>query len=213
MAIGCRGVAAAHDGALLHPPAHTAYSGTVSFRPRTSAPSRPAHSGAGGRRRRALPFLVSSFPTAALLLGLTACGPSAGHEVVGASTPSSTIDAGQATIFQLSPGQCFDRPAAGDDLFRVNVVPCEVAHDQEMYAVLQLDHPSFPGEGAVQDEATARCAGEFLAFTGTTAEESRLTFSSFVPSEGSWAEGDRQVLCALELDSGGRMIGSQHRLG
>ncbi|WP_431860140.1 septum formation family protein [Micrococcus terreus] len=150
-----------------------------------------------------------TFPTTALALALTGCGPSAGHEEVGASTPSPSVSAEQMSIFQLSPGQCFDRPAEGDGLFRVSVVPCEVAHDQEMYAVLQLDHPSWPGAEAVQTEATDRCAGEFVAFTGATADESRLGFVSFVPSEGSWSEGDRQVLCALELDSGGRLLGSQ----
>lgn len=150
-----------------------------------------------------------TFPTTALALALTGCGPSAGHEEVGASTPSPSVSAEQMSIFQLSPGQCFDRPAEGDGLFRVSVVPCEVAHDQEMYAVLQLDHPSWPGEDVVQREATERCAGEFLAYTGATADESRLGFSSFVPSEGSWSEGDRQVQCALELDSGGRLLGPQ----
>lgn len=157
--------------------------------------------------------LALVFPMAALALTLTACGPSAGHEEVGTSTPSVGVSAQEMSIFQLSPGQCFDRPEAGDGLYRVSVIPCEVAHDQEMYALFQLDRPSWPGEDAVQREATERCAAEFLAYTGATADESRLSFSSFVPSEGSWSEGDRQVQCALELDSGGRLLGPQAAQG
>ncbi len=166
----------------------------------------PAHTSPTPRLRRRL---TAAFPTAALGLTLAACGPSAGHEEVGTSTPSPTITTHQLSIFQLSPGQCFDRPEPEDGLHRVTVVPCEVAHDQEMYALLQLDHPQWPGEDAVQREAADRCAGEFLAYTDSTADESRLGFTSFIPSEGSWAEGDRQVLCALKLDSGGRLLGSQ----
>lgn len=167
------------------------------------------------RRRRAP---GASQPALAALLGLaaplglvalTACGPQAGQVEVGTSTPTSTIAVEQRSVFDLVAGQCFDTPEDGQGLFEVTVVPCDVAHDQEVFALVPLEDRSWPGLEAVEEESQRRCAEEFTAWVGVAPEDSRLTFSSFVPSEGSWTAGDRQVLCTLELDSGGRLLGSQ----
>jgi hypothetical protein len=144
---------------------------------------------------------------------VTGCGgPGATEEVVGTSTPTPAVSAVETSIFQLSPGQCYDRPAA-DDLYAVEVVPCTVAHDLEAYALFQLDEPSWPGEDRVHELADAGCRDEFTAFTGAAPEDSDLGYTMYTPSSGSWAEGDRQVLCALQLNSGGRLIGSQASRG
>lgn len=149
--------------------------------------------------------------TAALSLALilTACGgPGTGEETVGASTPTPAVPAENTSIFQLSPGQCYDRPEE-DGLYEVAVVPCEVAHDLQMYALFQLDEPAWPGADTVHELADAGCRQQFLAFTGATPEESEFGYTMYTPSEGSWSEGDRQVQCALQLNSGGRMVGPQ----
>ncbi|VXB86471.1 septum formation family protein [Citricoccus sp. K5] len=144
-----------------------------------------------------------------LLLAVTGCGgPGDNEEVVGTSTPTPAISASATSIFQLSPGQCFDRPAA-EGLYEVAVVPCEVSHDLEMYALFQLDEPSWPGGDRVHELADAGCREQFAVFTGSQAADSDLGYTMYTPSEGSWSEGDRQVQCALQLNSGGRMIGSQ----
>ncbi|MGM7666694.1 septum formation family protein [Microbacterium sp. A93] len=155
------------------------------------------------------PVLRGTTAALGLLLALTGCGgPGGDEEVVGTSSPTPAVSASATSIFQLSPGQCFDRPAE-DGLYEVAVVPCEVAHDLQMYALFQLDEPSWPGEDAVHGLADTGCREQFAAFTGTEPEESELGYTMYTPSEGSWSEGDRQVQCALQLNSGGRMIGSQ----
>lgn len=160
---------------------------------------------------RPRPARALSAPTAALTLAalLAGCGgPGATEEVVGASTPTPAVAAVETSIFQLAPGQCYDRPAA-DDLYAVEVVPCTVAHDLEAYALFQLDEPSWPGDDRVHELADAGCREEFTAFTGAAPKDSDLGHTMYIPSSGSWSEGDRQVLCALQLNSGGRLIGSQ----
>ncbi|WP_313817536.1 septum formation family protein [Citricoccus sp.] len=144
-----------------------------------------------------------------LLLSVAGCGgPGGTEEVVGASTPTPAVTAEATSIFQLSPGQCFDRPAA-EGLYEVAVVPCEVSHDLEMYALFQLDDPAWPGEAAVHQQSDEGCREQFVSLTGTEPAQSDLGYTMYTPSEGSWSEGDRQVQCALELNSGGRMIDSQ----
>lgn len=152
---------------------------------------------------------LSTTAALGLTLGVTGCGgPGGGEEVVGTSTPSPAVSASATSIFQLSPGQCFDRPAA-DGLYEVPVVPCEVAHDLQMYALFQIEEPSWPGAEAVHSLADAECRDQFVAFTGAEPEKTDLGYTMYTPSEGSWSEGDRQVQCALQLNSGGRMVGPQ----
>lgn len=163
--------------------------------------------------RAALPFArrsaVSTTAAIGLALTLTACvGPGDTEELVGTSTPSPAVTAEATSIFQLSPGQCFDRPAE-DGLYEVAVVPCEVAHDLQMYALFQLKEPAWPGTDRVDGLARDGCRERFVTLTGNEPAESDLGYTLYTPSEGSWSEGDRQVQCALQLNSGGRMIGSQ----
>lgn len=155
--------------------------------------------------------LAPAVPTAALVFAaaLAGCGgPGPTEELVGTSTPTPAVSAEPTSVFALSPGQCYDRPGA-EDLYALEVVPCTVAHDLEVYAVFQLDEPSWPGPDRVHDLADAGCRTQFEAFTGAAPEDSDLGYTMYTPSEGSWSEGDRQVLCSLHLNSGGRMIGSQ----
>jgi Septum formation len=145
----------------------------------------------------------------AVAVVLTGCSAPEEHEEwVGASAPSPAVPALETSIFQLAPGQCFDRPAP-DELYEVQVVPCSVAHDLEVYALFQLEEPSWPGETAVHRLADGGCREQFVSLTGTEPAESELGYTMYIPSEGSWSEGDRQVQCALQLNSGGRLIGSQ----
>ncbi|GAA1682058.1 hypothetical protein GCM10010977_31170 [Citricoccus zhacaiensis] len=172
-------------------------------------PSGRVRAVAGVYRARKASKVLCTTSALALAAVLAGCGgPGDAEEVVGASTPSPAVSAEATSIFQLSPGQCFDRPAA-EGLYEVAVVPCEVAHDLEMYALFQLDDPAWPGESAVHQQADQGCREQFVSLTGTEPAQSDLGYTMYTPSEGSWSEGDRQVQCALQLNSGGRMIGSQ----
>jgi hypothetical protein len=154
---------------------------------------------------------LAAVPTAALALAglLAGCaGPGDNREVVGTSTPTPAVSAVETSVFDLAPGQCFDAPA-DDGLFAVAVVPCEVAHDLEMYALFQLDEPSWPGADRVHELADAGCRERFTAITDAAPETSDYGYTMYTPSKGSWSEGDRQVQCVLQLNSGGRMVGSQ----
>jgi hypothetical protein len=68
--------------------------------------------------------------------------------------------------------------------------------------------PEFPGAEGVQALADERCYDAFQPFVGASYEESRFDNWPMTPTESSWAQGDREVLC-LVYDAGlGKITGS-----
>lgn len=115
---------------------------------------------------------------AALTLLLTACG--------------------SGNVFELSEGDCFNDPEeSAAEISDVEVVDCVQAHDNEVHAVITLDDGDYPGSGEIEQIGETDCVGEFEDFVGIDYAESEL-FSGFLfPTEGSWSDGDRQIVCIL----------------
>lgn len=165
---------------------------------------------------RMLPLLT------ALILVLAACGGAQ----PGASDPSSdppdetqaaATDApaeGEATsVFELNAGDCFDNEDEGiiEEVVRLD---CASSHEYELYAA--VDHSAgadeaFPGDTDMTAFAESECIERFDGFVGASYETSELFIYYLQPTADTWAEGDREVLCALYLpdsDLEGSMEGS-----
>jgi hypothetical protein len=79
-----------------------------------------------------------------------------------------------------------DRIAVGDcyddpptaEVERFEVVSCDQAHDNEVFHVFEATGAEYPGEEQLLDDAAVRC------------------------------RGDREVVCVLYADGGGRIVGS-----
>lgn len=168
--------------------------------PAPSTPVRPgtgAHElGAGvstriGRGRvpgapRALASLVL-----ALALGVVAAGCS----LIGGSSGVA-----QVSVFHLAVGQCLVPPKKVQaSLSTVEVVPCSTPHPQQVYALVH-DHggSAYPASSKLDDFANAACLDRFSAFVGIPYRESSLYFTYLLPSVGSWADGDRTIVCVAE---------------
>ncbi|HYM52190.1 MAG TPA: septum formation family protein [Candidatus Dormibacteraeota bacterium] len=130
------------------------------------------------------------------------------------SEASGSPAAGDLTsVFDLAPGDCFN---VGDtsSVEEVELVPCEQLHDYELYGA--LDHPAtsqdpFPGREEVEAFAETECVDRFEPFVGRAYDDSELYILHLTPSEDTWADGDREVLCNLYLQDGqleGSMEGS-----
>ncbi len=109
--------------------------------------------------------------------------------------PASAIPAPPAA-YAPQVGDCFDVTKAQTDL-RKSLVPCEQLHDDEVYAEFALSGEAYAGDDAVFDAARAGCIDRFAAFVGIPFAQSRLDVTTYHPSEQSWAEGDRRVVCAV----------------
>lgn len=112
-----------------------------------------------------------------------------------------------AEIPDLAVGDCFDTSATSGQttLYRIPVVPCSTAHGGEIYAETTAPdslarNGAAPTQQALWDAADAYCYPEFTKFVGMRWARSELLYWPIAPSEESWAEGDRRILCVVESE-------------
>ncbi|MBT2518993.1 septum formation family protein [Streptomyces sp. ISL-90] len=78
-----------------------------------------------------------------------------------------------------------------------SIVPCDQRHDDEVYAVFDLDGAEYPGETALRQTADEGCRARFADFIGIPYEESVLELYSLWPTQAAWLDGDRRVSCVV----------------
>lgn len=93
-----------------------------------------------------------------------------------------------ATSRQVRAGHCLAELPDDGTLGRVRVVPCDDAHEAEVVGALRLDDGPFPGAQAVE-RAAAWCEMD------RAQTEQGLVPVVWTPTERSWNQGDRIVLC------------------
>jgi Septum formation len=76
-------------------------------------------------------------------------------------------------------------------------VPCSKPHSEEIYVTPTLPEGDFPGQDAIFEQAEELCITEFESFVGLPYEESALDIDISTPSERTWREDDRLVICAI----------------
>lgn len=105
-------------------------------------------------------------------------------------------------VLSLQEGQCFDDEGTfKDQVAQVPIVDCDQPHDNEIYHVAEITDSDFPGSDAVEAKADSECIDAFESFVGTPYDVSELAAGWLVPTEDSWAEGDRSVVCfAYRID-------------
>lgn len=124
------------------------------------------------------------------------------------TTPASdTAATAGAEIPDLQVGDCIDTSATSGQttLYRIPVVPCTTAHGGEIYAETTApdslaEDGAAPTQQALWDAADAYCYPEFATFVGLRWAKSELLYWPIAPSEASWVEGDRRILCVVESE-------------
>ena len=138
--------------------------------------------------------------------------------VVRDATTGVITEEGEVGIFQIQLGDCFndELPFAAQpeqvpeiQLAGVEGLPCTDQHDNEIYAVFDLNLSSFPGEEQMSALAQEACLERFEAFVGREYETSVLDVLSIYPTSESFVErDDREVACAVNHIDGRKLIGS-----
>lgn len=161
---------------------------------------------------RALRVLaVSALSIAAL--GLTGC--SVLNQFLPSSQPSRDADTGEivekqdnADVFSLRVGDCVNTDSTmADEISGLPMVPCDQSHTDEVYFSYMVEGDEFPGEDAIIAEAEQKCVPAFEEFVGAGYQDSALDYWPMYPTEGSWSDGDREVLC-LVYDPSAETVGS-----
>jgi hypothetical protein len=104
---------------------------------------------------------------------------------------------GQQSVFSLPVGTCFDDQAEGE-ITSVPEVDCDEPHDNEVFALIDYTETDvYPGSDQMSEIGTNLCIDQFEAYVGLDYASSELAVFSIYPTEESWADGDRELICSL----------------
>lgn len=158
------------------------------------------------RRRAALAIIAGA--AVAVLAGCTVFGPFTPSDEPVRDDDGRIIEPNEQTdAFALKVGDCLDDATATGEVQTVPTVPCDGPHDSEIYSAHLLGQSAYPGEETVIGKAEVLCLPAFEEFVGEPYLDSRFDFSYYYPTEESWANGDREVLCVI-YDPEGPVTGS-----
>lgn len=108
----------------------------------------------------------------------------------------------------LQVGDCYNKSPSAQ-VNDVEVVDCSIPHLFEVYNNYQIPRSTFPDKSTMESEQRTACYDDvFETYVGVPYERSRLGVTTLIPSEESWAEGDRTITCALVAEDSSRSTGS-----
>ncbi|WP_010205003.1 septum formation family protein [Salinibacterium sp. PAMC 21357] len=118
-------------------------------------------------------------------------------------SPGTTQD-----IFSLEVGDCEAAAPEEGEVEDTKTIDCAEPHQGEIYAASMVPDGDFPGDAAIGEQAEADCYTAFESFVGISWDDSIYNFSWYFPTESSWADGDREILCIVYHDGGESITGS-----
>lgn len=149
---------------------------------------------------------IAALSATALVLALTGCS----------AILNQVTDAlqGKSDVFSLTVGDCVnDGDLEVTEVSSVVKPSCDELHDNEVYLAVELDgskYPAdaaYPGDDATYSLADQSCGEYFETWVGASVYDTSLYYFPFYPSDSSWAQGDREVVC-LAYDTEGQVTGS-----
>lgn len=104
------------------------------------------------------------------------------------------------TVTNIEEGSCFREPDDAEQVSSVSTVECTEPHEYETFALVELpqgEDEDYPGAEEVQTAGQDLCTAEFEGYIGLPYDESRFFIYTLSPSPETWADGDREVICAV----------------
>ena len=150
-------------------------------------------------------LVIVTVATAAIALS----GCSILNQVI--NTVSDTADPGPGTtqdVFSLEIGDCEAGSPAEGEVTETKVIDCAEPHGAEIYAASYLPDGEFPSAEEIATQADTDCYAKFESFVGANWEDSMYDYSWYYPTESSWADGDREILCLIYHNDGEQITGS-----
>lgn len=145
----------------------------------------------------------------AVAAGLALAGCSLLGDVFGPQIGTETDDGVITDVFQIKVGDCLNDASLSDgEITTVPTVPCSEPHDSEAYHAFNMPDGAFPGNEAIDQAALEGCDPAYADFVGIATAESQYDWAYYFPTQASWGEGDREILCIAYDPSGAQMTGS-----
>ncbi len=123
----------------------------------------------------------------------------------------NVVEGGEIGVFSLNVSDCFADLPVGE-VSTINAVPCGEDHLYEIYHLFDVDMPDFDS-AAIDTAAADGCLAAFQGYMGVPANTSYYTFDGLQPSAGSWAQGDREVVCLATPKNGSTTAGTAKGAG
>ena len=138
---------------------------------------------------------------AAVTLGLSSCS------LFSSGTTTATKD--------LEVGQCYNtvsKESGGKNAVgEVTVVDCSKAHTYEVIAQSTFgdDIKKLPEGKALDSLGQGFCLGEdFTKYVGIESSQTSYQIEYLMPSDGTWAQGDRKISCVVTQGDKSQVKGS-----
>ncbi len=123
--------------------------------------------------------------------------------------PKTVVTYRPAAVFGLRPGQCIN---SGANALTVTVLSCGRPHDAEVFATFSLPAAAWPGDSAVQLDASNGCASRFDSYLNPQFATADLTQEYVYPNQAAWRADERTVVCEVRATSG-QLTGSVRAQG
>ena len=104
-----------------------------------------------------------------------------------------------AAVFGLRAGDCVNSSQNG---LSVTILSCATPHEAEVFATFSLTGSSWPGETAVQQQASSGCANRIAGYLNPQLLNAGLTQQYVYPNQDAWQAGVRTVVCEVSSTSG-----------
>jgi hypothetical protein len=126
------------------------------------------------------------------------------------SVSASGLLPGRETIYDLKPGDCFDKPDdSATSAYEVSSKPCWGPHYGEVYALATLDDSSFPGDQQVLHEADQGCSAKMTDYLGATATlPDAVKIRFFHPTASTWTNPSHHFATCFFTGANGKLSGS-----
>jgi hypothetical protein len=112
-------------------------------------------------------------------------------------------------VATLDVGACVNGVAEGQVITAIDPVSCTAPHDNEIVgSATYPDGPAHPGQAALETFAATPCVAAFNAYVGGDFQTSSLAMLPIVPTEATWAKGDRAITCVVLTHDGSKLTTS-----
>jgi hypothetical protein len=105
----------------------------------------------------------------------------------------------EISVLGLETFDCFNDPEPDElgEIERLEVLPCEQPHDNEIFHSFTLAEGPMPAQDEIFGLAANQCFPAFDAFVGIEFEISALDIFPLTPTLEQWEGGHRMIHCVL----------------
>jgi len=144
---------------------------------------------------------VSWLVTAGVIVVVLAVAAAAGalYVTTHGFRPKTIVTYRPAAVFGLRAGECINSSQNGLSVTRLS---CATPHQAEVFATFSLTGSDWPGNTAIQQQASSGCASRIAGYLNPALLNAGLIQQFVYPDQDAWKAGVRTVVCEVSSSSG-----------